>query len=45
MLSEKAATGSISAMVALERALRPKDRGAGVDDEIGAELDRLLEEG
>ncbi len=40
MLSEKAATGSVSAMIALERALRPErpdDR-----DEVGEAIDAIL---
>jgi len=40
MLAEKAGQGSVSAMVALERALRhqvPED-----DDEVGREIDRIL---
>jgi hypothetical protein len=42
MLAEKAGQGSVSAMVALERALRhqvPED-----DDEVGREIDRILAE-
>jgi hypothetical protein len=40
MLADKAASGSVSAMIALERALRrdqPEDR-----DEVGEAIDRIL---
>jgi|tagenome__1003787_1003787.scaffolds.fasta_scaffold20641259_1 hypothetical protein len=39
MLSKKAAAGSVTAMVCLERALRLHDDG---DDPLGDELVRLL---
>jgi hypothetical protein len=43
MLSAKARDGSVSAMVALERALRPKKDQDHVDDELlDDELERLL---
>ena len=43
MLSEKASNGSVSALVCLERALRPENRPDDPDDdELGRELDRIL---
>ncbi len=42
LLSKKAADGSVTAMVCLERALRYQPDGP---DELDAELDRLLERG
>jgi hypothetical protein len=42
MLSAKAPDGSVSAMVALERALRPKKEHERLDDEIDDELDLRL---
>jgi hypothetical protein len=42
MLSAKARNGSVSAMVALERALRPKKDQERLDDELDDELERLL---
>ena len=41
LLSEKAREGSTSAMIALERALRARDRD---EDEIGTVLDQILDE-
>jgi hypothetical protein len=41
LLSQKAREGSTSAMVALERALRARDRD---EEESGDELDRILGE-
>jgi hypothetical protein len=41
LLSQKAGEGSTSAMIALERALRARDRDG---DEIGTMLDQILEE-
>lgn len=41
LLSQKAREGSTSAMIALERALRARDRDG---DEIGTVLDQILEE-
>jgi hypothetical protein len=41
LLSQKAREGSTSAMIALERALRARDRE---EDEIGTVLDQILEE-
>ena len=41
LLSQKARDGSTSAMIALERALRAKNRD---EDEIGTVLDQILEE-
>jgi hypothetical protein len=41
LLSQKAREGSTSAMIALERALRARDRD---EDEIGTVLDQILEE-
>jgi hypothetical protein len=38
MLSEKARAGSVSAMIALERALRPQSQAQDVDEVI----DRIL---
>ena len=43
MLSEKAAAGSISALVTLERVLRPERLED--DDEVGAAIDRILNKG
>ena len=41
LLSQKAREGSTSTMIALERALRARDRD---EDEIGTVLDQILEE-
>ena len=41
LLSQKAREGSTSAMIALERALRARDRD---EDETGTVLDQILEE-
>ena len=41
LLSQKAREGSTSAMIALERALRARDRD---EDEIGTVLDQILDE-
>jgi hypothetical protein len=41
LLSQKARDGSTSAMIALERALRARDRD---ETEIGTVLDQILEE-
>ena len=40
LLSQKAAEGSVTAQVALERALRHQDEP---NDELDVELDRMLE--
>ena len=44
MLSEKAANGSVSAMVCLERALRPENQPPE-DDEVSEAIDRILRKG
>jgi hypothetical protein len=42
LLSQKAREGSTSAMIALERALRARERD---EDEVGDAIDRILEMG
>jgi hypothetical protein len=44
LLSDEARAGSVTALVALERSLRLGDEvDTGGHDELGAEIDRLLE--
>ena len=43
LLSDRAREGSISAAIALERALRAKDEGE--EDEVGEALNRILSRG